>query len=175
MLRCEVNDLLDKETRMWFERSCSLWAVHGDKNWKYFHSRVTPRHQKNIINGIKNPLGQWCTDPKVIAREVIDCYSNLFSSSNTCQPELALEAIETILTKDMNRQLVADFKECEIHEALNKMGPLKSLSPDGMPPFFFQHYWDLVGKEITSLVLSFLNSAILPEHLNHTYNFDSKS
>lgn len=29
MLRCEVNDL-DKETRMWFQRTLSLWVVHGD-------------------------------------------------------------------------------------------------------------------------------------------------
>ena len=41
MLWCEVNDLLDKETRMWFQRSQSLWAVHSDKNSKYFHSRAT--------------------------------------------------------------------------------------------------------------------------------------
>jgi len=38
-----------------------------------------------------------------------------------------------------------------------------------MPPLFFQHYWDLVGKDITSSVLSFLNLASLPEHLNHTF------
>lgn len=40
-LKCEVNDLLDKETRMWFERSQALWVTHGDKNCKYFHSRST--------------------------------------------------------------------------------------------------------------------------------------
>ena len=27
----EVNDLLDKETMMWFQRSRALWAIHGDK------------------------------------------------------------------------------------------------------------------------------------------------
>ena len=30
-LRSEVHDLLDKENRMWFQRSRSLWTVHGDK------------------------------------------------------------------------------------------------------------------------------------------------
>ena len=39
MLKAEVNDLLDKETRMWFQRSRTLWAVHGDKNSKYFHRK----------------------------------------------------------------------------------------------------------------------------------------
>ena len=34
-----------------------------------------------------------------------------------------MAAIETIVIEDMIRQLVADFKECEIHEALNQMTP----------------------------------------------------
>ena len=49
------------------------------------------------------------------------------------------------------------------------MAPLKELGPDGMPPLFYQHYWELVGKDITNSVLSFLNSATLPKHLNHTF------
>ena len=49
------------------------------------------------------------------------------------------------------------------------MAPLKALGPDGMPPLFYQHYWELVGKDITNSVLSFLNSATLPKHLNHTF------
>ena len=108
-------------------------------------------------------------DPRVIAIEVTDFFTNLYSSSNSCQLELALGAIEAVVTDDMNREPVANFKECEIHEALKQMAPLKSPGPDGMPPLFFQHFWDLVGKEISSSVLFFLNSATLPDHLNHTF------
>ena len=39
--RNEVNELLDKETRMWFQRSRALWATHGNKNSKYIHSNAT--------------------------------------------------------------------------------------------------------------------------------------
>ena len=56
-LRMEVNDLLDKETRLWLQCSRALWAVHGDKNSKFFHSRATQRHRKNKIEGIKNSKG----------------------------------------------------------------------------------------------------------------------
>ena len=72
------------------------------------------------------------------------------------------------MTDDMNIELAAEFKECEIQEALSQMAPLKALGPDGMPPLFFQHFWGLVGKEITSSILCFLNSATLLEHINHT-------
>ena len=37
------------------------------------------------------------------------------------------------------------------------------------PLFFYQNYWDLLGEEVTSSVLYFLNSASLPANLNHTF------
>ena len=64
---------------------------------------------------------------------------------------------------------MAKFLEGEVKMALNQMAPLKAPGPDAMPPLFYQHYWDLMGKEITTSILSFLNSATLPEHLNHTF------
>lgn len=154
---------------MWFKRSCALWATHGDKNAKYFHRRATQRFRKNKFEGIRDSSGQWCLNPRQIIREMLDFFSNLFSSTNTCQPKLALEKRQSIVTKDMNRQLLAEFMESEVKVALKQMAPLKSLGPDGMPPLLYQHCWDLVGKDITTSILSFLNLATLPEHLNHTF------
>ena len=71
---------------------------------------------------------------------MLEFYSNLFSSSNSVQPELALESVQTTVTKDMNRQLLAEFSEGEVKLALNQMAPLKAPEPDGMPPLFYQHY-----------------------------------
>lgn len=69
----------------------------------------------------------------------------------------------------MNSQLSSYFMECKVKVALNQMAPLKSPGPDSMPPLFYQHYWDLVGKDISTSVLSFLNSASLHDYLNHTF------
>ena len=49
------------------------------------------------------------------------------------------------------------------------MAHLKAPEPNGMPPLFYHHYWDLVGDDVHQPVLTFLNSTSLPEHLNHTY------
>ena len=168
-LRDEVNDLLDKETTMWFQRSRALWATHGDKNSKYFHSRATQRYKRNKIEGIRNARGPWCLDPKEVAKELLDFYSDLFSSTQACQPNLALETVQRLVIEDMNKDLLVEFTEDEVKQALNQMASLKAPSPDGMPPLFYQHYWELVGKDITTSVLLFLNSATLPEHLNHTF------
>ena len=119
MLRMEVNDQLDKEMKMWFHGSRSLWAIHGDRNSKFFHMKATQRYRRNRISKIKNSLGQWCTDQRVIATEVTDFFSKLYSSSNSCQPKLALGTIKTIVIDDMNRNLATKFKECKVHDALS--------------------------------------------------------
>ena len=49
------------------------------------------------------------------------------------------------------------------------MAPLKAPSPNGMPPLFYQNFWNLTGNDVTESVLKFLNSASLPEQLNHTF------
>ena len=49
------------------------------------------------------------------------------------------------------------------------MAPLKAPGPDGMPPLFFQHYWNLIGDDVSHSILHFLNTASFPENFNHTF------
>ena len=51
---------------------------------------------------------------------------------------------------------------------LNKWLHSKHL-PRWHASLFYEHYLELVGKDITTSVLSFLNLATLPNHLNHTF------
>ena len=48
------------------------------------------------------------------------------------------------------------------------MAPLKALGPDGMPPLVYQHFWPTMQHDVTSAILSWLNSGILPKPINHT-------
>ena len=82
---------------------------------------------------------------------------------------LELNQLERLANDNMNTQLSQEFMEWEVQAALKQMAPLKSLGPDGMPSLFYQHYWDLVGGDVTNSILSFLNTATLPEPLNHAF------
>ena len=84
-------------------------------------------------------------------------------------PEEVLLTIETWVSAQMNDKLSADFKAWEVHEAVKQMAPLKARGLDGMPPIFFQHFWPLVGEEVTTTILQFLHTAIFPCHSNHTF------
>ena len=60
----------------------------------------------------------------------------------------------------MNDELLAEFTREEMVLALKKMEPLKAPGPDGLPPLFFQHYWQ---------VLSCLSTGIIPPSINRTF------
>lgn len=49
------------------------------------------------------------------------------------------------------------------------MSPLKSPGPDGFPILFFKKYWHILGYDIISCVLKFLNEGTFPVKLNFTF------
>ena len=98
-----------------------------------------------------------------------DYFSELFSTSNPTQLDGVLEATPWVVTEAMNEGLLGVFSKREVDLALKRMASLKALGLDGMLPIFYQHYWSLIGDDVSLVVLSYLNSGTLLVGLNHTY------
>ena len=69
----------------------------------------------------------------------------------------------------MNQLLNVEFTREEVFTALKRMEPLKAPGLDGLPSLFFQHYWQLVGDDVTEAVLSCLTSSVIPPSINRTF------
>ena len=69
----------------------------------------------------------------------------------------------------MNSSLTCKLREEEVLAALKQMAPLKAPGSDGIPSLFYQHFWSTADKDVTSSVLSWLKTGILPHPLNHTF------
>ena len=167
-IRMEINLLQDRESRMWCQGSRMLWLSKRDNNTTFFQSRATKRFRKNLIRGIRDQNGAWLTEHEEIRHVMENYYKELFSTSNPILEADSLEKIPCMVTKEMNKDLMKEFSEIEVKEALNHMAPLKAPGPNGMTPLFYQHFWSTMQHDVTSAILSWLNSGILPEPINHT-------
>ena len=58
-LRRELNSLLEKEEKIWRQRSRVLWLTQGDRNKKYFHGRASQRRRRNSISRLCGERGSW--------------------------------------------------------------------------------------------------------------------
>lgn len=61
-----------------------------------------------------------------------------------------------------------EFTKEELEEAQKHMHPTKAPGPDGMSAIFFQKYWNIVGNDVSSMVLNVLNSDMSMAEINKT-------
>ena len=80
-----------------------------------------------------------------------------------------LAATPQVVTPEMNLDLLAEFTKSEVDVALKQMAPLKAPGPDGLPPIFYQHYWNKIGGDVAKAMLTWLNLGIICPSFNHTY------
>lgn len=69
----------------------------------------------------------------------------------------------------MNATLNADFIINEVEVAIRQMAPLKASGLDGMPSLFYQNYWSLIGSDVSTTILHYLNTGVLPPSLGHSF------
>ena len=168
-LRRELNVLLDKEHRMWIQRSITQWLANRDRNTHYFHGVATNRKRKNFIKGIMDMHGTWVTDEETIGATFVDFYSKLFTTSCPSELERVLEGVQPVVNDTMNADLTKPYVQEEVDVAIKQMAPLKAPGSDGMPPLFFQTFWPDIGRDVSEAVLSCLNSGTILKSINHTF------
>ena len=77
-----------------------------------------------------------------------------------------LEDLEAKVSDDMNFFLACPFNALEVKEANFQMGALKSLGPDDLLAVFYQKCWNIMGPNLTTVVLNILNNGDLIDDIN---------
>ena len=143
-------------------------ASSGDKNTRFFHQRANQRKKKNTIEGLHDKDGVWQTNLEQITSIVEEYYANLFKAQSQRHTEGVLEAVEKVVTDDMDQSLIQPYSGDDVRRALFNMHPSKSSEPDGMTPFFFQKFWHIIGHDVTC-VICFTLQKIFEENELHTH------
>ncbi|KAI5335391.1 hypothetical protein L3X38_025524 [Prunus dulcis] len=97
-----------------------------------------------------------------------DSVGGLFATMGSCGFDDILEAVQLVVTREMNARLLLHFRRKELEKALGQMFPTKSPGMDGMPALFYQKYWRVVGDDVTDLCLNILNGRDSVQTINHT-------
>ncbi|XP_024164412.1 uncharacterized protein LOC112171461 [Rosa chinensis] len=104
---------------------------------------------------------------------VLRYFTGLFKANdvNYIHMQSVVELVQPKVTAEMNADLCAPYSAAEIKAALFQMYPTKAPGPDGMPPLFFQKYWEIVGSDVVSAVQHFLHTGQFLGEINYTHIF----
>lgn len=167
-LMSELDSCQRKEEMMWAQRSKTKWLKEGDSNTMYFHRMATQRKRTNHISLIQDDVGTSTNH-----REITKAFTDFWRSSIGTEHCSALFADWDLLFANNQVEMPSleePFTLEEIKDALFSFGPEKAPGPDGYPPLFFQHFWDMIKEDLMatfselyegSLNLSNLNSAFI--------------
>ena len=133
------------------------------------HCCATRRFRKNSLQGIRDEAGVWRTRQEEIGEVMVNYFKSLFTALEGIVSTGALDCVPPLIDEEMNGDLCCEFEASEVAIALKQMAPLKAPGPDGMPPLFYQNFWSTVNQDVTSSILSWLNSGTIPTNLNHTF------
>lgn len=119
--------------------------------------------------GLRDDNNSWCTIDSQIADIKVGFYNNLFTTASPTDAHAIMKEILPLVTEDINNNLIREFTKQEVDLALKNIEPLKALGLDGMPPFFFQSFWPMIGDDVSKAILDCLNLCHIPNEFNYTY------
>ena len=165
----KLDDLLLKQEIFWAQRSRVSWLKHGDRNTKFFHSKASQRRKKNFIQGIQNQHGNWVEDIGEVAEVAINYFETIFHLGTCERMEECLNTVLQKMTTEMTEELTRPYSVEKVKATLFQMGPTKAPGPDDMNALFYQKFWHIVGNDVCSAVLDFLNSGTMLPEINYTH------
>jgi hypothetical protein len=157
------EDVLSRQEVFWQEKAKVKWHLDGDRNTKYFHRLAKIKSSTKTITSLQDG-DTVITEQNHIADHIVNYYKNLFCTNPVLQDSLlAEEVIPNLVSDEVNSILTMLPSKDEIKAAVFALNKDSAPGPDGFGAFFFQHYWDIVSKEVINVVLEFFTTSwILP-------------
>lgn len=168
-LRIELDEMLEREETLWYQKSRIDWLQDGDRNTTFFHLSTVARRWKNNILAIKDDEGNWLYDKQRVKDQIVLYFERLFSEEGDNDPFAVPQDIFPELSRRDWDSLSRAYSTVEIDMVVKEMGSLKAPGPDGFQALFYQKNWALVAPKMYSLALDVLEGRGIPDHLNDTY------
>ncbi|CAL2246751.1 unnamed protein product [Prunus armeniaca] len=76
-----LKDALREEELFWKQKSRIQWLQAGEKNTKFFHSKVMARRRQNRLMGLEDATGVWYDKETYIHDIAVSYFQDLFTTS----------------------------------------------------------------------------------------------
>ncbi|CAL1391746.1 unnamed protein product [Linum trigynum] len=161
-LEAELDQVLEQEEMLWFQRARDKWVKFGERNTAYFHQQTNLRRRKKKIKALQDEADNWVNDPLSLASLVFDSISNLYLQDGSTYEDKLPTGQFPRLSQEERLTLLRPFTTVDIHKAIFDMKPFQAPGPDGFHAAFYQHMWRVVGRSLTDMALAFFETGELP-------------
>ncbi|KAL8128488.1 hypothetical protein V2J09_017643 [Rumex salicifolius] len=168
-LKEELEDVLQQEEVLWFQKSREKWIEGGDRNTTFFHASAIVRRRRNHISALRDEENNWVIEKQNLEDMVVDFYKQLYTlpSTNMINAPLPHGGFPRIDSGDL-LALLRPFSDDEIWNGVKGMGAHKAPGIDGFQPVFYHKCWVVVRESVTSFIRNFFSSGVLPTAANET-------
>lgn len=133
----------------------------------FFHITTLNRRSQNKIIALQNDEGNWSYNQDKIISKTFNFFKNLFNTQHSFSSWEAA-TLENPFSQ-INLSTLGEIPlSKEIHPTVNSFKPVKSLGQDGLHPFFYQKYWNIVGNSIINLCKESFEKGWIPSEINKT-------
>lgn len=168
-LKQELEETLNREEMLWYQKSRIDWIKNGDKNTTFFQLSTITRRWKNRVAAIKGDDGEWIYDKDSVKSHIVNYFETLFTEDGMGD---LLVIPQDVFPELPNREwdlLASPYSTVEIDLVIKQMDALKAPGPDGYQALFFQKNWELLARSVHEMVLSVLEGKGMPAKLNDTH------
>lgn len=168
-LQTNHEKCLQLQEHFWHQRARVNWAVHGDRNSRFFHATAVVRHRRNRICSITDYNDVRITGEKEIRTAFINHFRAIYTGQ-LCEkiadayPQEMLSALPKV-PQTAHQHLMASPTEHEIRRVMMSLGPDKAPGPDGFNARLIQANWELFGPSIVNQVTQFFAENIMPRQV----------
>lgn len=108
------------------------------------------------------------SDENEIKRKIRAYFQDLFSSKGSRVKNHLLNGVRKTINLEDNIMLTKAYTIEKLERALKSMGLTKVSRDDGFLALLYQHYWHIVGQDISYFCLQILNKGMTLDSINTT-------
>ncbi|CAN1153918.1 LINE-1 retrotransposable element ORF2 protein [Linum perenne] len=130
---------------------------------------VSAARKRNLLGELRNSDGSVATSESEKGRLAVAYFKGLFSSEHDgSQESLSDLEFPTVVSPQMNMELMAELIDEEIRLTVFSIGPTQAPGPDGLTSLFFQRYWQIIASDVICAVKDIFRRGHMLCTLNHT-------